>query len=153
MSSWTQVHLSGLPQTAELGDDAIEQMLEQRYSLSSFDWAGEGSTLVKRQDDDSNKCRGYCFLSFLTLTGAKAAVERIYNNDCELTEDMLFKAELSKPKGKAKKEKKENLGDTRDLRLRRQRGQPVRKHPCLQSSNMSKLARSTAIHAARGPGS
>jgi RNA recognition motif-containing protein len=144
--SWTQVHVSGLPQTAEPGDDAIEQMLEQRYSISSFDWAGEGSTLVKRQD---GKCRGYCFLSFLTLNGATAAVEHI--NDSELSD--ALKAELSKPKGKAKKEKKEDLGDTRDLRLRRQRGQPVRKHPCLQSSNMSKLARSTAIHAARGPGS
>jgi len=143
--SWTQVHVSGLPQTAEPDDEEIEQMLEQRYSLSSScDWAGEGTTVVKRQDE---KCRGYCFLSFLTLAGATTAMDRV-----NVTDGFPLKAELSKPKGNSKKEKKVDGGDTRDLRLKRMRGQPVRKHPVLTSSDQSKFARAGAIHKARGPG-
>ena len=116
--------------------------------LSSCDWAGEGTTVVKRLEDGT--CRGYCFLAFLTLSGATMAVDQINNQGA--TDGILLQAELCKPKTDAKKEKKNDMGDERDLRLRRRRGQPVRKHPVLISSDQSKLARSTAIHKARGPG-
>ena len=146
--SWTQVHVSGLPKSVEPNDDQLETLLKEHSMLSSCDWAGEGTTVVKRMDDGT--CRGYCFLAFLTLSGATTAVDRI--NHQGTAEGSMIQAELCKPKADTKKEKKNDVGDERDLRLRRRRGQPVRKHPVLISSDQSKLARSTAIHKARGPG-
>ena len=139
--SWTQVHVSGFPQTVDPTDEELEQTLTRDYDLATFSWAGEGTTVVKRHVNNNN-CRGYCFLSFLTISGATLAVQHI---NATTTKTFLLKAELSQPKKQPKEKKKEDIGDTRNLRIRRQRGQPVRKHPVLVSSDQSKLARSTAL--------
>ena len=107
-------------------------------------WAGPGSTLIKR--DDNGCCRGFAFLTFYSMDGALLAIDRI-NNDIRSSSDatlssnnMRLRAELSNPtssKKKGGKKKKKNDGDENltDLRLRRQRKQPVRKHPVITSSD------------------
>jgi hypothetical protein len=158
MSSWTQVHVSGLSETSDADDETLERLLADRFQLSVEEgdrttatttimtWAGSGSTIIKRG-------RGYCFLSFLTYHGASIAVERINafredhnNNRMDYDEStntvdlpMQLFAELSQPKPKKKKNgPKQDPAHQADLRLRRQRGAPVRKHPVIISSNKKK---------------
>jgi hypothetical protein len=106
-------------------------------------WAGPGSTLIKR--DDNGCCRGYAFLTFYSMDGALLVIDRI-NNDIRSSSDaspsssnMRLRAELSNPTSSKKKggKKKKNDGgeNLTDLRLRRQRKQPVRKHPVITSSD------------------
>lgn len=108
-------------------------------------WAGPGSTLIKR--DDNGCCRGFAFLTFYSMDGALLAIDRI-NNDIRSSSDatlsitsnkMRLRAELSNPTSSKKKggKKKKNDGgeNLTDLRLRRQRKQPVRKHPVITSSD------------------
>lgn len=122
-------------------------------------WAGPDTTLVKRDDDGS--CRGFAFLTFYSAEGASIAVDRINSSYCNnnnktnsnnsdnsniegRTEQLplQLRAELSNPK--AAKEKKKTMGQkdeskyVPDLRLRRQRKQPIRKHPVIISSNGKK---------------
>jgi RNA recognition motif-containing protein len=168
--SWTQVYVTGLSQTTEPSDQALEGLFEARYHLSSTDsdmnWAGAGSTLVKR-DKETGQCRGYAFLAFFSAEGAAIAVERINSN--QYTDDLLvphrrdeaeevtdtaaahgvqpqsllplhLRAELSKPKSKGKKKQTESgqQGDNSDIRLRRKRTAPARKHPVITSSDKSR---------------
>ena len=125
MSSWTQVYVTGISKTIIPTDDEIEANLVEKYNLSddSILWAGEGTTLIKR--DAQGACRGFAFLSFYSLDSASTVIERI-------NADGIFKAELSQPKEKKKKVDNEGL---HDLRLRRQRKKPIRKHPVITSSN------------------
>ncbi len=108
-------------------------------------WAGPGSTLIKR--DDNGCCRGFAFITFYSMDGALLAIDRI-NNDIRSSSDatiassnnMRLRAELSNPtttsKKKGGKKKKNDGGENlTDLRLRRQRKQPVRKHPVITSSD------------------
>jgi len=139
--SWTQVYVSGLPQTVDPTDEEIESTLASTYNLTDIDqailWAGPETTLVKRDDaaGAGGACRGFAFLAFYSAEGAQIAVERI-NNDTDANTPML-KAELCKPKPKSKKGKSSdgNGGDVSDIRLKRQRGKPVRKHPVIISSS------------------
>jgi hypothetical protein len=150
--SFTLVHVSGLSPTSNLNNDQIESLLEARYNLSSVDtniaWAGPGTTIVKR-DDSTNRCRGYCFLSFYTLEGASVAVDTINtirgegDMDSSALLPLQLHAELSKPKPKGSTKKKTKTKtsqetDHSDLRLRRKRGAPIRKHPVIISSDKSK---------------
>jgi hypothetical protein len=153
--SWTQVYVTGLPRAINPSDEEIEHYLCKRYSLTdtasgssgeddtttnnnnNLMWAGEGSTLIKR--DDSGCCRGFAFLTFYSLDGAMMVVDRI-NNNAECHDDgdnIILRAELSNPKGSTKKgnNKKNKEEDLPDLRLRRQRKLPVRKHPVITSSD------------------
>lgn len=136
--SWTQVYVMGLSRSVDPSDEDIEAMLDERYSLSNdanLVWAGPGTTLIKR--DDKGNCRGFAFLTFYSSDGATIVIDRINDGG-------LLQAELSDPK--SAKEKKKNSGggsgtrnnDLPDLRLKRQRGQPVRKHPVITSSNGKK---------------
>ena len=157
--SWTQVYVTGLARAINPYDEEIEHYLCKRYSLtdsagssSSGDdtatnnlmWAGEGSTLIKR--DDSGCCRGFAFLTFYSVDGAMLVVDRINNNnsDCNNNDDddnnnVILRAELSNSKGGSTKKKSNNKKnkeeDLPDLRLRRQRKLPVRKHPVITSSD------------------
>jgi hypothetical protein len=157
--SWTQVYVTGLARAINPSDEEIEHYLCKRYSLtdsagssSSGDdtatnnlmWAGEGSTLIKR--DDSGCCRGFAFLTFYSVDGAMLVVDRINNNnsDCNNNDDdddnnVILRAELSNSKGGSTKKKSNNKKnkeeDLPDLRLRRQRKLPVRKHPVITSSD------------------
>jgi RNA recognition motif-containing protein len=173
--SWTQVYVTGLSQTTDPSDEALEELFEARYHLSSTDtdmtWAGAGSTLVKR-DKNTGQCRGYAFLAFFSAGGAAIAVERINSNhftynveprnkgneeedtDAEADTDALpavqsksllplnLRAELSKLKSKGKKKptgnSSEQQGDYSDIRLRRKRTAPARKHPVITSSDKSR---------------
>jgi hypothetical protein len=161
--SFTLVHVSGLSPSSNLDNDQIESLLEARYDLSSDDninngiaWAGPGTTIIKR-DDATNRCRGYCFLSFYTLEGASIAVDSINaiairgeGGDIDIDVDssavvlpLQLHAELSKPKPKASTKKKTKTKtsqetDHSDLRIRRKRGAPIRKHPVIISSDKSK---------------
>ena len=113
-------------------------------SSKNLMWAGPGSTLIKR--DDNGCCRGFAFLTFYSMDGALLAIDRI-NNDIRSSSDanpsitsnnMRLRAELSNPTSSKKKGgKKKNDGgeNLTDLRLRRQRKQPVRKHPVITSSD------------------
>lgn len=136
--SWTQVYITGLPKSILPTDEDIESILASTYSLADSDpallWAGPGTTLVKRDDSAGGQCRGFAFLAFHSTEGAQLAVERIN------TSGTTVRAEISKPKPKSKKKKKGKGSDgggddMSDLRLRRQRGAPIRKHPVITSSN------------------
>jgi len=152
--SWTQVYVTGLARAINPSDEEIEAYLSQRYSLagtsnndSSGDdttnnlmWAGEGSTLIKR--DESGCCRGFAFLTFYSVDGAMLIIDRINNDNSSNESDdggdrLTLMAELSNPKGGTKKKsnKKNNEDSLPDLRLRRQRKPPIRKHPVITSSD------------------
>lgn len=154
--SWTQVYVTGLARAINPSDEEIEAYLSLRYSLtgtsnsnsSSEDdttdnlmWAGEGSTLIKR--DESGCCRGFAFLTFYSVDGAMVAIDRINTDSSSSNESddgsdhLTLRAELSNPKGGTKKKsnKKNNEDNLRDLRLRRQRKAPIRKHPVITSSD------------------
>jgi RNA recognition motif-containing protein len=148
--SWTQVYVTGLSRSVSPTDEEIENDLCQKYSLAADEgggdaannnlmWVGPGSTLIKR--DENGCCRGFAFLSFYSVDGATTVVERINNStnarDKEGDSNIRLRAELSNPKGGSKKKssKKNDGDDLPDLRLRRQRKQPVRKHPVITSSD------------------
>ena len=139
--SWTQIHISGLNRSIEPTDEVIEQLLDERYQLSSNDiilWAGVGTTLIKR--DDQGACRGFAFMSFYSKDGALCAIEKInnYKHDALSSTEQLpisLHAEISNPKAKKKKNNKDKEEDLPDLRLRRQRAPPIRKHPVITSSD------------------
>jgi hypothetical protein len=157
--SWIQVYISGLATSLEPSNEDIEKLLDERFSLASDDsilWAGPGTTLVKR--DEQGICRGFAFLAFYSAEGASIIIDRINMNhgteiaqgdsrggvegdDKEEKKDMsglplLLRAELSNPKaGKERSKKKEKEQRLPDLRLRRQRGTPVQKHPVITSSD------------------
>ena len=159
--SWTQVYVTGLARAVNPSDEEIEAYLCKRYSLTdaansnsigddntaatinnnNLMWAGEGSTLIKR--DDNGCCRGFAFLTFYSVDGAMIAIDRI-NNDVSTSESgddrISLRAELSNPKGGGKNNKKSNKKNNNednlpDLRLRRQRKLPIRKHPVVTSSD------------------
>lgn len=154
--SWTQVYVTGLTRAINPSDEEIEAHLCKRYSLTdaansnsigddntaatinndNLMWAGEGSTLIKR--DDSGCCRGFAFLTFYSVDGAMIAIDRI-NNDVSTSESdddrISLRAELSNPKNNKKSNKKNNEDNLSDLRLRRQRKLPIRKHPVVTSSD------------------
>ena len=151
MASWTQVYLTGLPQTILPTDEQIESKLNAVYGLQRHPdllWAGAGTTLVKR-DQDNGRCRGFAFLAFYSREGAELAVGRInavgieqYGNDDDdgkesaaVAPPLRLHAELSQAKTKKGKSKSKSGGDVSDIRLRRQRGAPVRKHPVITSSS------------------
>mmetsp|Transcript_25786 Transcript_25786/g.29480 ORF Transcript_25786/g.29480 Transcript_25786/m.29480 type:complete len:159 (+) Transcript_25786:179-655(+) len=149
--SWTQVYISGLYRTADHTDEDIETHLNARYRLAEDTnslWAGSGSTLVKR--DDAGCPRGFAFLTFYSEEGAEIIVDRI-NADasssdrlgCFTTDTSVLPlelhAELSNPKKGAKKKKDNKKQDNlSDVRMKRPRGAPVRKHPVITSSNGKK---------------
>ena len=112
-------------------------------------WAGPGSTLKR---DDNGCCRGFAFLTFYSMDGALLAIDRINNDSRNSNSDatpsitsnnMRLRAELSNPTSSKKKggKKKKNDGgeNLTDLRLRRQRKQPVRKHPVITSLMLSRI--------------
>ena len=116
-------------------------------SSKNLMWAGPGSTLIKR--DDNGCCRGFAFITFYSMDGALLAIDRI-NNDSQsssssdatassnTSNNMRLRAELSNPttsKKKGGKKKNDGGENLTDLRLRRQRKQPVRKHPVITSSD------------------
>lgn len=128
MSSWTQVYVTGISKGVVIPtNEEIEANLVKKYNLSddSILWAGEGTTLIKR--DAQGACRGFAFLSFYSLESANEVIERI-------NADVILKAELSQPKEKKKKVDSDDKG-LHDLRLRRQRKNPIRKHPVITTSN------------------
>ena len=118
-------------------------------SNNNLMWAGPGSTLIKR--DDNGCCRGFAFLTFYSMDGALHVIDRInnddnYSNDTTSSNGMRLRAELSNPGGAKKKgnnnnnnsnnKKKKNDGEyLPDLRFRRQRKPPIRKHPVVTSSD------------------
>lgn len=154
--SWTQVYVSGLPQTVDPTDEEIESTLASTYNLTdtaqTILWAGPGTTLVKREDSAGGECRGFAFLAFYSNEGAQIAVDRINGGSDGLMHDngetatmavtptLQLKAELCKPKPKSKKGKGADGsgGDVSDIRLKRQRAAPVRKHPVIISSSGKK---------------
>jgi RNA recognition motif-containing protein len=126
-------------------------------------WAGAGTTMIKR--DEFGKCRGFAFLSFHSRESALEAIDRINDanvgghddeddneNDDHLGNDVgadttirrsRLRAEISdgssrRGKKKMSENEDDDVGTARplpDLRLRRQRKRPVRKHPVIVSSN------------------
>mmetsp|Transcript_7530 Transcript_7530/g.14879 ORF Transcript_7530/g.14879 Transcript_7530/m.14879 type:complete len:124 (-) Transcript_7530:1098-1469(-) len=117
--SWTQVYVRGLSRSLDPSDEEIENLLNERYNLTSDTamWAGPGTTLIKR--DEMGFCRGYIFLSFYSAEGAAVVVDRVnggcrndngsvsVNVDIDIETDtklpLQLHAELSNPKPKAKK--------------------------------------------------
>lgn len=151
------MHLSGLPESINCPDEELELAISLRYNLDdeacNYTWAGPGTTVIKR-DDDLNLCRGYCFLSFFTTQGAALAVNQINNGgsgtemktttmpvgNYNLPRSVRLCAEISQPKKRNKnKSKKTNKSTSEyndksgnhisELRLRRRRAAPTRKHP------------------------
>ena len=157
--SYTQVYVTGLARAINPSDAEIEAYLCKRYSLAGSTaaddnsncehntadkitmWAGEGSTLIKR-DDENGCCRGFAFLTFFSVDGAMMIIDRINNDNSDnngVDHNIMLRAELSNPKGgtkkKSNKKKNNEDNDLPDLRLRRQRKLPVRKHPVITSSD------------------
>mmetsp|Transcript_50572 Transcript_50572/g.57284 ORF Transcript_50572/g.57284 Transcript_50572/m.57284 type:complete len:207 (-) Transcript_50572:87-707(-) len=85
-SSWIQVYVTGFPLKAIIpSDEHIEQLLEKKYNLSSSNvhWAGPGTTTIKRDKNHDERrafCRGFGFLTFYSLEGAKIIIDRINDN-------------------------------------------------------------------------
>lgn len=140
--TWTQVYLGGLPRSLEPKDEEIEDILAKKFGLSNVDgtpslWAGPGTTLVKR-DNETGCCRGFAFVSFHSREGASQFVNKVNSSIEEQLPWGGLKAELSQPKTGKKNTKKKQLNsqqDYSDIRLRRQRKAPIRKHPVIVSSN------------------
>lgn len=148
--SWTQVYVRGLSRSLDPSDEEIENLLNERYNLTSDTamWAGPDTTLIKR--DEMGFCRGYVFISFYSVEGAAVIVDRV-NSGCKndngnvniKTDTKLplqLHAELSNPKAKdgKKANKSQNQDNDNHIRLRRQRKAPIRKHPVIVSSNGTK---------------
>jgi hypothetical protein len=147
--SWTQVFITGLPKSVEPTNEEIETMLDVRFNLTndhSLMWAGPDTTLIKR--DDRGSCRGFAFLTFYSSDGASKVIDRINNEsegsnvDSEVEKKYTFKltAELSNQKGakerkKAKSQNDSSSGHLPHMRIKKQRGAPIRKHPVITSSN------------------
>jgi hypothetical protein len=139
--SWTQVYVTGLPRSLHPSDDDIEASLERRYDLiDETGWAGRGTTIIKRDDD--GRCRGFAFLSFHSREAACVAIERICSDSNGVggvddgTWGPKLRAEMSgAAPSKEKKNKKDDDDALPDLRIRRQRKKPARKHPVVVSSN------------------
>jgi RNA recognition motif-containing protein len=147
----TRFHLSS---SSPSMSESIKDRKEEEVGTScDGGWAGSGTTIIKR--DNEGKCRGFAFVSFHSFKSASIFIERINNHnsrtntmeehvhgdgDSDSDGDGLLlplhlHAELSTPgKGTAKNNKKEDT-HLPDLRLRRQRKQPVRKHPVVISSD------------------
>jgi hypothetical protein len=128
--SWTQVYVSGWPMQEDTSVESIEEKL--KFILHSDTWAGEGSTILKQTRNGSS----YCFLSFLSFDGALAFVDILREfsgqNECSVGR---LKAEISQPKAKGSKGKKSiSAGAADNVRLRRKRAPPIRKHPVKKSS-------------------
>ncbi len=150
--SWTQVFLTGLSKSVDRSDEEIEAMLNEKYNLSNdadVMWAGPGTTLIKR--DEKGCCRGFAFLTFYSADGAATVIDRINSgrtvkeaeeNEAKEGLPKYLQAELSNPKGAKERKKKCNGkgagNDLPDLRVRRQRKAPIRKHPVIVSSNGKK---------------
>jgi len=162
--SWTQVYITGLARSLEPSDEDIEKLLNLRYELASdpsVSWAGAGTTLVKR--DDNGFCRGFAFLAFYSAGGASIVVDRINATSAKHEDEdeggadtiigneddggeeeskrstvmrlpLQLHAELSNPKARKERSQKKEKHIS-DLRLRRQRTAPVRKHPVITSSD------------------
>lgn len=130
--------------SGELVDSNDQDEITSNNNSKDLMWAGPGSTLIKR--DDNGCCRGFAFLTFYSMDGALLAIDRI-NNDSRCSNsdatpssnNIRLRAELSNPttsKKKGGKKKKNDDGENlTDLRLRRQRKQPIRKHPVITSSD------------------
>ena len=152
--SWTQVYITGLSRSTDPSDKEIETLLDARYNLTNDTavmWAGPDTTLVKR--DEMGCCRGFAFLTFYSKEGASIVIDRINNvtGTCSVYEEgmdngdgeqrkklpLQLRAEVSNPKGAAKERKQKGAQkkDDSDLRLRRQRKAPIRKHPVIVSSD------------------
>jgi RNA recognition motif-containing protein len=141
----TRYHLSSLsPSMSESTKDGKEE----KVGTSCGGWAGQGTTIIKR--DGEGKCRGFAFVSFHSYESASNFIDRSksHNSWTNTMEEhghaasdgqvlpQFQHAEMSNPgKGTAKNKKKEEDTHLPDLRLRRQRKQPVRKHPVVISSN------------------
>ena len=144
--SWTQVFVSGFTRSVNPSDEELEELLNARYGLTTssenIQWAGQGTTLVKR--DEAGTCRGFAFLAFYSLESATIVVDRINTNDggCDnmqqegLVLPLELRSELVKPK--VKKGKQQAEANLPDLRFRSKRKAPVRKHPVIISSDGKK---------------
>jgi len=140
------VHVSGLPKCNDPSDEEIETLLNARYNLSDnvLLWAGPDTTLIKR--DEEGTCRGYAFLAFYSSEGAAIIVDRINESVSSDTEESSqlppqLRAELSNPKtakDRKKKGQKDDAKNLHDLRLRRPRRAPIRKHPVITSSDKNR---------------
>jgi hypothetical protein len=148
--AWIQVYIKGLSRSTDPSNEVIENLLNARYNLidDAILWAGPDTTLVKR--DEKGSCRGYAFLAFYSAEGAAIVADRINNGHNSNSSDIVggliplqLRAELSNPKA-AKERKKVKGGqndeskNVHDLRLRRQRKPPIRKHPVIISSDRIK---------------
>jgi hypothetical protein len=127
--SWTQVYVSGMAIDATV--KSVEATLAPVLVVSDSSWVGEGSTVVKCSQTHNTV---YCFLAFLTLEGAAAAIDRIHNNFLDLGWD----AELAQPKPKKMPRKETDCTTEKCVRLRRKRAPPAPKHPVLKSSAPAK---------------
>jgi hypothetical protein len=158
--SWTQVHVSGIQQDLSLENDALEEALEDLLELGNVDkdWAGPGTSTFKRMDDDTNRLRGYAFLSFLSKEGAMLAVEAINNSNSTNHAIGKLQAALStsgsststaqakhKTSFTCKKNKGQSQSSNASTRLKRRRAPPAPKHPVKSSSDTAKLYRSMKL--------
>lgn len=142
------MYITGLSKSTSPTNQEVEKILDKRYNLSgnnseSLMWAGPGTALIKR--DGYGCCRGFAFLSFYSSEGASIAIDRINNfHNAEADDDkeddgssvpLSLRAELSSGGCKGKRNNGKSDNTLPDLRLRRQRKAPVRKHPVILSSD------------------
>ena len=145
------MYISGLSRSIDPSNENIESLLNTRYDLTDdiVLWAGPDTTLVKR--DEKGSCRGYAFLAFYSVEGASIVADRvnsgynINNTNVEGVSELVpsqLRAELSNPKAAKERKKvkgqKDDSKHVSDLRLRRQRKPPIRKHPVIISSDRIK---------------
>jgi hypothetical protein len=150
--SFTQVYVSGLSKSIHPSDEEIENLFVAAYNLDTDEallWAGPETTLVKRVQ---GACRGFAFLTFYSADGAAIVVDRINSGvgsgdgDNNTSGDgstsstctglpSQLRAEISNPKASKKSKGQKSDINLPDLRLRRMRKAPVRKHPVITNSD------------------
>lgn len=123
MSGFTQVHVTGIPVDAD--DEAIDATFEM--ALVNREEMGWCDTRVMR-DNNTGACRGYCFLSFLSLAQAEAAVSVVNDGGTHMAGSLLT-AQLSAPKKQGNAKPKGVQEDLHDLQRRRKTYQSQPKHP------------------------
>jgi hypothetical protein len=149
--------VSGIQQELTLEDDALEETLANLFELNNDekDWAGPGTSTFKRMDD-TNKLRGYGFLSFLSKEGAMVAVEAINTTSSSVSTNLgCLQAALSHCNAKTTNTKTgskkqgpkqgQSQSSNASLRLRRRRAPPAPKHPVKSSSDTARLYRSMQL--------
>lgn len=117
--------------------DSFEESLSVIFAETDCHWAGEGSTIIKETRSGDK----FCFLAFLSEEGSIRAVSLLndYNGSDATLSNLIAAASTKKKNTSKQSSEKSRNRDADDVRLRRKRAQPQRKHPIKNHSAPKRL--------------